>query len=67
MAMKPRVEGTLAAVDAPSRTRVNARSGRLPRMTGMAMTTDPGSRISAVMAVRITAAKPKSGPICITR
>ena len=55
-AMKPSTDGTLAAVDAPSRMRVSPRSGREPTNTGSAMTTEPGRCNSAVTAVRMTAA-----------
>ena len=66
-AMKPSTEGTLAAVEAPSRSRVSPSKGRLPTSSGSAMTTEPGRCTSAVKAVRMTAAKPNSGPICMTR
>ncbi len=66
-AMKPSTDGTLAAVDAPSRMRVSPSSGREPTSTGSAMTTEPGRCNSAVTAVRMTAASPKSGPTCMTR
>ena len=67
MATNPSVDGTLAAVEAPSRNRVNPRRGRLPTSTGIAITIEPGRRISAVIAVSRTATSPKTGPICMTR
>ena len=52
----------LAAVDAPSRTRVTPRTTRLP-VIGARMTASGGGRPrSAVNPVMITATAPKIGP-----
>ena len=65
-AMNPSTEGTLAAVEAPSRMCVRPNSDRLPTNIGSATTRAP-TWISAVRAVRTTAIRPKTGPTCMTR
>ena len=55
-AMKPRIDGTLAAVEAPSKSLVN------PRMASWASTWKPVLSQYAVRPVMTTATAPKIGP-----
>ena len=58
-AMKPRIDGMLAAVEAPSRSRVRAEDGSWRQRAA--------SSKFAVRPVMTTATAPKIGPYSITR